>query len=166
MTWAEFSEIFATLALQLRATDADEAMARSYFKLLDKHDVELVALAAQRFAERGGPDGSAWFPRTPEWIDAINGIALERRHHLERVIYTRRMLNLPPLCAECDDTGFASTGDNAVRKCGCQDMRRLEQIGRRPLPLLPAKADVTVPDEPPARVLALVKPLADAKGMP
>lgn len=137
MTWAEFSQVFAVLAMQLRATDADEAMGRSYFKALGDLDLELVAMAADVIARRGGAqegDNRHWFPKTSEWRAAVEKIEIDRTDALRA-----RLRKLPtPLCFDCDDTGFAlNATTNRVTPCACRKLRRLEILGRRPMPALP-----------------------------
>src|SRR6185503_14781908 len=120
MTFAEFSHVFAVLALQLRCTDADEAMGRAYFEALKGLDLELVQLAAQRFADTPG-DNDAWFPRAPEWRASVAKITAERTEELRSRLRSRPQ----PLCLACGDTGWEPR-DNGVVKCDCQDLRRLE----------------------------------------
>lgn len=131
MTLQEFSQVFAPLALQLRATDADEAMVRAYFMALKDVPIEFLAMAAQRLAKRG-----EWFPKTSEWLEAATRI------EVERIEQQREMLRkLPaPLCLSCDDTGWEPCGDG-VRPCACRSVRRLEVLGRRPWPALPEASD-------------------------
>lgn len=133
MTWHEFTPIFAKLALQLRAADADEAQARTYFDVLQRCELELVAEAAKRFARRVDADGQSWFPRSAEWLDATGTI--EREWFDKQRAYLRR---LPaPLCQSCDDTGWARDEGQRVSPCSCRSLRRLELLGRRPYPALP-----------------------------
>lgn len=140
MTLQEFSEIFALLAVQLRATDADEATIRGYFRALEDIEPEFIAEAAQRMAKRGGAlDANAphWFPKTSEW--RAQAAEVERdRHHEHFLLLQRRMkAGLPPLCLECSDTGWR-TAETGASKCDCRNLRRLEILGRRPWPMLPA----------------------------
>jgi hypothetical protein len=137
MTLPEFSQIFAVLALQLGKTDADEATIRSYFKPLQDLDIELVAMAAEVMAKRGGAvegENRHWFPKTSEWRAAVEKIDIERTEAVRA-----RLRKLPqPLCLDCDDTGFArDEGTGRVRPCDCRKLRRLEVLGRRPMPELP-----------------------------
>jgi len=135
MTLQEFTPIFAVLATQLRATDADEAMIRAYYLALKDVPAEFLAMAAQRMAKTGGAvegDNRHWFPKTSEWL------AMARKVEAERIAQQRELLRkLPaPLCQACDDTGWEPNGDR-VRPCACRSVRRAEVLGRRPWPALP-----------------------------
>lgn len=132
MTLSEFGKVFGVLAIQLRASDVDEASMRAYYEVLKPLDLELVQLAAKRFAET--PNGTgAWFPKTAEWKAMAAQIANERAEQLRGLLRARR----EPLCLECQDTGWRYGEDDRVRRCACQALRRLEIIGRRPMPPLP-----------------------------
>lgn len=137
MTKPEFSMIFAVLAVQLRQTDADEVTIRSYFKALQDLDVELVEMAAQRMGHQGGSDDADsrhWFPKTSEWRALVLKIDRERTDDLRALLK-----KLPaPLCLSCDDTGWARDDRDRVSRCGCASVRRMEVLGRRPMPALPA----------------------------
>ncbi len=140
MTFDQFSPVFATLAMQLRAHDADEAMARSYLIALKDLESEFIAMAATRMAQRGGSlteDNPHWFPKTSEWRQLAITIERERTEELRK-----RLRALPaPLCLQCDDTGWdRRTDDDRVLRCDCQRLRRLEILGRRPMPERPALA--------------------------
>lgn len=149
MTLPEFAEIFAPLALQLGATDADEATIRAYFEALKDVPIELIALAATRLATQGTERGARWFPRTCDWRVLCGRIESERRGELEKILK-----RLPaPLCDICSDSGWLRVDTDvrtlverngrrhnyahAMTRCECQETRRLEVIGRRPLPALP-----------------------------
>jgi hypothetical protein len=154
MTWAEFAPVFATLAFQLRATDADEAIGRSYFKVLGDLDLELVVMAADEFAAT-----SEWFPKTGEWRTRVKVIEARRQDDLRA-----RLKKLPtPLCVECRDTGWAPIGDR-VRPCECRKLRRLEVLGVRPMPLLPEP--MPEPLHPEAQAVAEQAARRFAKVMP
>ena len=134
MTLAEFSNIFAILAVQLRFTDADEVTIRGYFEPLKDLDVELVQMAAQQFSRGGVNDrGEAWFPKSAEWRTAAGKIEATRIAEVHA-----RLRKLPtPLCLACDDTGWARDDQDRVSPCDCRRVRRLEVLGRRPMPALP-----------------------------
>lgn len=134
MTLPEFANLFAVLAIQLRQTDADEATIRGYYKALDDLDLELVQMAAERLAA-----SSEWFPKTSEWRMAVDKIRAERTAQLDETLRQRRKLG-QPLCLVCEDTGWKTREDNRVERCECRQLRQLEIIGRRPLPLLPESA--------------------------
>lgn len=127
MTLAEFAPIFAMLAVQLRQTDADEATIRGYYESMKALEPEYVAMAAKELAQ-----SSEWFPKTSEWHAAALKVQRTRIADLQA-----RLRNRPePLCLACDDTGWARVGE-AVKRCECASLRRLEVLGRRPMPALP-----------------------------
>lgn len=134
MTFAEFSNVFAVLALQLRCSDADAAMAKAYFQALKDLDLELVQMAAVQFSTQPG-DNDSWFPKTAEWRAMVGKITVDRKEALKA-----RLRALPaPLCLACEDTGWAIDTAGA-KPCACREMRRLEVLGRRPWPQLPEDA--------------------------
>lgn len=134
MTLAEFSRIFALLAVQLRFTDADEATIRGYYEALKDLEPEFCAMAAKRFALQVNSDGEAWFPKTGEWRALATKIEVERTDELKARLRKLRA----PLCVACGDTGFERNVEtNCVARCSCQKLRRLEILGRRPMPALP-----------------------------
>lgn len=141
MTLEQFSGVFALLAVQLRATDADEATVRAYYKTLQEVEYEFVAMAATSFG-RGdslNEQGEAWFPKAPEWRAKALKIQRDRVDELQA-----RLRKLPaPLCLECDDTGWrpARVLSGRVVKCECRTLRQLEVLGRRPMPALPEAVD-------------------------
>jgi hypothetical protein len=158
MTLSEFGEIFVLLAVQLRQTDADEAVIRGYHDGLQDLEPELVKAAAEQLSRQ-----AEWFPKTSEWRAAAEAIRRER-------INTQReqLRKAPqPLCRVCDDTGWESV--DVVRRgrsvryvtpCSCRAQRRHEILGQVRLPVLyPA----TEPPDPEAvaRGRAVVKPLVD-----
>lgn len=153
MTLPEFSQAFALLAVQLRATDADEATIRGYYEALKELDLELVEMAARQFARRTDADGQSWFPRTGEWRAMVSKIDAERQELQKAILRDRQRAGLPPLCVDCDDTGWHMHGNHAHR-CRCLKTRRLEVLGIRPMPALPDKT----PDDPAtmAKVNAMV----------
>lgn len=100
MTLPEFANVFATLAVQLRQTDADEVTIRSYFEVLKDCELGFVRLAAERFART-----AEWFPKTSEWRAATIAIAIEQRDSQRE-----QLRRLPaPVCETCGDTGWAPT---------------------------------------------------------
>ena len=162
MTLQEFSAIYALLSAQLRNTDLDVPVVKSYHKVLGDLEVEFVAMAAERFAKGVAvqDDGQAWFPKAPEWRALALKVEREREDALRAQIK-----RLPaPLCRDCDDTSWrAIEGDRrAVVPCECRSLRRLEVLGRRPMPTL---------HEAPAATAAVIdidaaaKRLASTKGM-
>ncbi len=138
MTLQQFSEIFALLAVQLRFTDADEATIRGYFRALKDIEPELIAMAAERFSLGASiVDGVVWFPKAPEWRSMARKVEMDRREELD-VILRRRRIAGEELCRACDDTGWAKNEAGRVARCSCREARRLEILGRRPMPTLPA----------------------------
>lgn len=134
MTLADFTKIFALLAVQLRFTDADEATARAYFKSLEDVEPEFLAMAAKRLARQVNAEGEAWFPKTGEWRAMAAKVEHERTEELRLRLRKLRT----PICAVCGDTGFAlNTETNRASRCECQKLRRFEILGRRPMPALP-----------------------------
>lgn len=136
MTLQEFTPIFAALAVQLRFSDADEGTIRLYFQALKDLEPEFCAMAAERFAR--APQEQAWFPKTPEWRAAAQKAEHDRTEELRA-----RLRKLPaPICLACDDTGWArDAATNRVSPCSCMKLRRLEILGRRPMPMLTEAAD-------------------------
>lgn len=132
MTFDQFSPMFATLAMQLRAQDADTLTAKSYFKALADLEPELVAMAAETFALT-----AEWFPKTSEWRAAALAVE-QQRIEQQRALLRRRPR---PLCLACDDTGWDRTQDDRVVPCDCRKQRRLEVLGRRPMPEVPQIGD-------------------------
>lgn len=149
MTLQEFSGIFALLAVQLRATDADEATIRGYYRALKDLEPEFLAMAAERLA-----DGADWFPKTSEWRKAARQVERDRYDELRARIQKLSS----PLCNACEDTGWCKVNpeSNRFRVCDCATLRRLEVLGRRPMPGLPA-APEDWPEVSDGDVTALVK---------
>jgi hypothetical protein len=130
VTLQEFANIFAALAVQLRQTDADEATIRSYYEALKDVEPEFIAMAAQDLART-----AEWFPKTSEWREAAMRVEAARTGELRARL---RKLH-EPLCTACSDTGWEMV-DGRVKRCNCATLRRLEVLGRRPMPALPAVA--------------------------
>lgn len=148
MTLQEFTPVFAVLALQLRATDADEPMVRAYYRVLAELEPELVQAAAERLARAVNSQGESWFPKVGEWRAMVTTVDLEKQQ-AQRAFLSR----LPtPLCLGCDDTGWEPCGDG-VRPCSCRRLRRLELLGRAPWPSLTAGDPTVAPRALPASVL-------------
>lgn len=162
MNLEQFSEMFALLAVQLRFTDADEITIRAYYKALGSVEAEFVAMAAQRFASgvTVNEQGEVWFPKAPEWRAMATKIEAERRDELKGIL-RKRMLAGQLLCLECDDTGWQRV-DDGMRRCQCRNLRRLEVLGRRPMPALPAYEPE---GEPGQHATALALATKHVKGM-
>lgn len=138
MTLKEFGDVFAILAVQLNKTDVDAVKIRAYFEAMKDLEIEFVQMAAQRMARSGGSDDAEnrhWFPKTSEWRAMAAKIEVERADELRA-----RLRKLPtPLCLDCADTGMRAMRSEPTRygRCECQAIRRLEILGRRPMPALP-----------------------------
>jgi hypothetical protein len=145
-----FASAMAGLCLALREKDPDSAQMRAYFNTLRDLDIEFVVAAAEQLAAHG-----EWFPKAGEWREAAM-----RVEHL-RTEEQRAMLRklAVPLCLACDDTGWDRTEDDRVRPCDCRKLRRLELLGRRPLPELSGSIEPQVPVDADqiAKILASTK---------
>jgi hypothetical protein len=136
MTLPEFSNIFAVLAVQLQYTQADAVAIRAYYKTLADLEIEFVQAAADRMAQQGGVqiikpgESPYWFPKAPEWRALAQKIERERQETLRAQLRHRA----EPLCLVCDDTGWQPVAPGGVQRCACQKLRRLEVLGRRPMP--------------------------------
>ena len=151
MTLPEFAEVFAVLALQLHATDADQATIDAYYRALSDVELELIQEAARRFARRVDQDGERWFPRAPEWRTEALKVQVEWFEQ-QRAILRR----LPePLCLRCKDTGWKRMSNGRVQPCECRVTRRQELLGRRPLP----KALTGQKDDDAERTLRVPEPV-------
>lgn len=126
-----FLQAFAKLCVSLREKEPDVAQVRVYFKALSDLDVELVLMAATALEKT-----AQWFPKTSEWRDAAKKLDRDRAAEQRRAIQQRLVAGMAPLCLGCDDTGWDRT-DKGVTRCACHLTRRLEVLGRRPMPELP-----------------------------
>jgi hypothetical protein len=138
-----FVEAVGRLAVALREKDPDVVTLRVYFDGLRTLEIELVDAAAERLMS------AAWFPKVSEWRAAAAKIEGERRAAQRELLR-----KLPtPICDRCADTGWIELGagetfkgHTATRRaepCACQQARRLELLGRRHWPALPAGAPAT-----------------------
>lgn len=131
-----FAASMANLCLALREKDPDAAQMRVYFEGMRDLEVELVTAAAEQIAAH-----AEWFPKASEWREAA--VRLEHTRVEEQRAFLRK---LPvPLCAACSDTGWDRTDDDRVTPCDCRKLRRLEVLGRRPMPALSPAPTVLVP---------------------
>lgn len=161
MTLHEFTPIFALLAMQLRATDADEATIRAYYAALRDVAPELLAMAAKRFSVQPTDGDHAWFPKTAEWRSMAFKIQCEREDEL-----AARLRKLPaPLCLACEDTGWELGENHRVKPCACRSLRRLEVLGVRPMPALPEQMDDPGAAELLMKVASAATALASTRGM-
>jgi hypothetical protein len=150
-----FLQAFSRLCVSLREKEPDAVQLRVYFKALSEVDLELVMMAAEHLEKH-----AQWFPKTSEWIDAAKHIEQTRIEQQRQAIRSRLVAGIAPLCLVCVDTGWEPVA-NGVKRCACQHARRLEILGRRPLPELPAAKP-----EPSLEQLAKVQQLlVAAKGM-
>lgn len=129
MTYEELVPMFTVLASQTHFTDADEPTAKAYHAGLNDLEPEFVAEAARRLGRLVNENGQSWFPKLGEWRQLA--IQVER----EWIDRQKQMLRkLPaPLCPACADTGWRYK-NNRVHRCECAELRRLELLGRQPLP--------------------------------
>jgi hypothetical protein len=139
VTLREFADMFALLAVQLRQTDADEAVIRGYYEGLQDLEPELLKAAADRLAR-----AAEWFPKTSDWRTTAEAIRRERidaqRAHLRRASQ--------PVCCICNDAGWQPIdvveNGRSVRRvtpCACRAQRQHELLGHVPLPALPPAAE-------------------------
>lgn len=153
MTLAQFAEIFALLAVQLRQTDADEATIRAYYESLKDIEPEFLAWAAKKLAA-----SAEWFPKTSEWREAA--ATVER----DRIIAQKALLLKLPvaLCLACRDTGWELVNGEpeSVKRCDCQRKRRLEILGRSPWPELPEHIELPDPGSF-EKVRQMIRPLLE-----
>lgn len=123
-----FLQALGRLAVALREKEPDVVQMRVYFDALRAYEIELVAAAAERLMS------GQWFPKAPEWL--AQTVKLEHERLEEQRSVLRKLPS--PLCLACDDTGFArDEATNRVTRCSCRELRRLEILGRRPMPCLP-----------------------------
>lgn len=140
-----FANVFGVLAIQLRATDVDEATVRAYYHALSDLTLESIQASAVAFSRE---PGRRFFPTTAEWRDAANTARLTvfREHLLSHREEPWRLE-----CERCEDTGWTihdCAGDTFcgrqkahyahtfARPCACRPTNRTWQrhqtIGRSP----------------------------------
>lgn len=145
-----FAQAINRLAMATRELSPDTAKIRVYFDALKGIEIEFVVEAALQLQT------ADWFPKVGEWKDAAVKVERERTEQQRAVL---RKLKTP-LCRACDDTGWADTGDNRVKRCDCLRLRRLEVLGRRPMPELPEATNLHT-----VNADAIVNALASTKGI-
>lgn len=140
----DFLRAFNRLSIAQREKKPDAVILRTYFEALQDLEIELVTAAVDRLLRAN------YFPKVSEWRDAVEKVTAER---LEAQRAFLRKLPAP-LCQLCGDTGWANQPamddkDNTVRvaRCGCQDQRRAELLGRAPVPQLPPAAVDAEPEQ-------------------
>jgi hypothetical protein len=149
MTLREFAGVFAVLSVQL-TFEADEPTIRGYYESMKDLELEFVRWAAEGF----GRVGDGWFPKAPVWRTAALKVEADRTEELKALLRKRTK----PLCLACGDTTWArDETTNAVKRCDCAKLRRLEILGRRPMPALTngSERTVQVDAEAVARALAI-----------
>lgn len=126
-----FAQAITLLAVTLKEPELDAMRIRQYFTALSDRPIEFVTEAVEQILR-----SSSWFPKPAEWLEATFTLEKQRRDTMRA-----HLRKLPaPLCVACNDTGWARNEEaNSVARCDCQELRRLEILGRRPLPLLPAE---------------------------
>ena len=158
MTLHQFAEMFSLLAVQLRQMDADEATIRGYYEALKDIEPEYLAMAAKDLAR-----SAEWFPKTSEWRLAAAKVKHQRKEHQAALL--RDLAE--PLCLACSDTGWALDQQERAYRCDCQELRKMELLGRRPWPkLLPASREASAEIETAAlmrQVRAAVRGIPDFK---
>jgi hypothetical protein len=126
-----FAQVLAHLHVALGGSVPDVVLAHVYFRALMDREIEFIVMAAEQLMLN-----AKWFPKTSEWRAAavkVEADRLEAQRKLLRESPTR-------LCVECEDSGWAADISGRVHRCACQRLRRLELLGRRPWPALPAVA--------------------------
>jgi len=137
-----FRQVISRLAVALREPAPDVALMLVYFRALSAVEIELITAAADQLILE-----SKWFPKTSEWLAAARKIETDRLAAMRKLLRD----SPTPLCPACNDTGWSDIGPglietvhgprhapSRVRACDCLRLRRLEVLGRRPWPSLPA----------------------------
>jgi hypothetical protein len=157
----DFAAALNRLCIALRDKEPDVVQMRVYFDGLKDLDVELVTAAADRLGKL-----AEYFPKVADWRAMALRVERERREQLGQIMRERRLAGLPPICGECDDTGFAPLAEtNRYARCECVKLRRLELLGRRPMPALPEARELNLA-EATAELTSAVARLAAIKAMP
>ena len=130
MTIEQFTNIYAVLALQLQASDTDTPSIRAYYRVLKDFEPALLQLAAEQLAAT-----STWFPKSSEWLKTALVIKQERRTKQQHAIQQLHRQGIE-LCEQCSDTGWLRDANGRASQCPCQDVRRAEILGVKPLPAL------------------------------
>lgn len=140
MSLQEFSAVFSLLAVQLRATDTDEATIRGYFLALQDVPLQAVAASAQTFARE---PGRRFFPTTAEWFQVAHDANVDA---LRKALPAARETAWQHDCDICEDTGwepFECRGDSTcgrsrphaahhyVRPCPCRPVNSTWQRHQR-----------------------------------
>lgn len=132
MTIEQFSALYSVLGLQLQSADPSIVAVRAYYRVLQNIDPALLQLAAEQLAAT-----ARWFPKSSEWLKAAVAIRQARLLSQQEMIRQLHRRGIE-LCERCRDTGWISDAADRVSPCPCQDMRRAEIVGAKPLPILNA----------------------------
>jgi len=125
-----FAVALNRLCIALREKDPDAVQMRVYFEALQDLEIEFVSEAGRRLEKTS----AKFFPKPAEWRLEAGKVERERIEAQRAVL--RKLLT--PLCAACEDTGWDRTQEDRVVPCDCRSLRRLELLGRRPMPQLPS----------------------------
>jgi hypothetical protein len=112
MSLQVFSAVFSLLAVQLRATDTDEATIRGYFLALKDVPLEAVSVSAQTFAKE---PGRRFFPTTAEWFQVAQQASVDA---LRKALPPARDEPWHFACDLCEDTGWEPYGCPGDATCG------------------------------------------------
>lgn len=145
-----FAQAFNRLCVALREKEPDAVQMRVYFEGLKALELEFIVAAGDALAM-----SAAWFPKLPEWRAAAAKVETDRVDQQRAIL--RKLKE--PLCRQCDDHGWARNAAGAVSPCACRHERRLEVLGRRPMPLLPESTSESL-----INVNAIAVKLAAGKG--
>ncbi len=132
MTIEQFTDIYAVLSLQLNAPNNDGPAVRAYYRVLKDFEPALLQLAAEELAMT-----STWFPKSSEWLKAAVAIKHARRSSQQRTLSELHRRGIE-LCEQCSDTGWTRDASGRASPCACQELRRAEIVGVKPLPALTA----------------------------
>ena len=132
MTIEQFAAIYSVLGLQLQAADPSIVAVRAYYRVLQQIEPALLQLAAEQLAAT-----ARWFPKSSEWLRAALAIQQARRASQRDTIRQLHRRGID-LCDSCRDTGWVCDAADRVSPCPCQDVRRAEIVGAKPLPALSA----------------------------
>lgn len=124
MELREFSNVFGILAIQLRATDADEATVRAYFHALKDQSLESIQCAAVALAKE---PGRRFFPTTAEWVTAA---AESRTRVFREHLLTAREEPWRLECERCEDTGWSIHSCSGDDFCGRQKKHYAHDFAR------------------------------------
>lgn len=126
----DFLTAMARLCVALREKEPDVTQLRVYFEALKDLEIEFVIAAGERLMQ------AQWFPKTGEWRAAAEKVEAERQEQ-QRAALREIHKGGQYLCDACADTGWRLRPDDLrALRCECVKTRRLELLGRRPMPQL------------------------------